>query len=75
MRRSWKLGALATALSVGLTAFMSWLFHGTVQPEMLITGLVCAVVCYQAIARITRGYRQKLREANREKLREMGYLD
>ena len=39
-------------MSVGLTAVMSLLFHGTVKSDMLATGFICAVVIDQMIRRI-----------------------
>src|SRR4051812_21572269 len=53
-------------MSCGLTAVMSLLFHGTVMPDMLITGFVCAVVIDRIINRISGTYRRKLADANRE---------
>ena len=52
------------ALSVGLTGVMSFLFHRTLRPDMLMTGLVCAVVIDRVVARITRQFRRKLAEAH-----------
>jgi len=47
-------------MSVGLTAVMSLLFHGTVKSDMLATGFICAVVIDQMIRRITRRFRRQV---------------
>lgn len=62
--RRWTMSGLGVLLSLGITAAMSWLFHREVRADMLVTGLVCAVLVDLAISRITRRYRRALREAN-----------
>lgn len=51
--------------SVALTALMSAFFnHGTVRPDMIVTGAVCALVMDPVVGRITRHYRRRLAAAN-----------
>jgi C4-dicarboxylate-specific signal transduction histidine kinase len=52
------------AMSCGLTAMCSLLFHGTVRPEMMATGFIAAVIINHVITRVTRQYRQQLRDAH-----------
>jgi signal transduction histidine kinase len=52
------------ALSVAITAAMSLVFHRALRVDMLITGLVCAVIVDQLIRRVTRHYRRQLAIAN-----------
>lgn len=56
------LGAIA--MSCGLTAVMSLVFHGTVKVDMLVTGFVCALVIDRIINRISGQYRKQLAVAN-----------
>jgi signal transduction histidine kinase len=51
-------------LAVGITGLMSFLFHRTLRPDMLMTGFVCAVVVDRVVARITRHYRRRLADAH-----------
>lgn len=43
---------------------MSLLFYGVVQPQMMATGFVAAVIINHVVDRVTRTYRQQLREAH-----------
>jgi signal transduction histidine kinase len=52
------------ALSCLLTAMMSLLFHHEVRPDMMATGFVAALIINQVVDRVTRSYRQQLREAH-----------
>jgi two-component system, NtrC family, sensor kinase len=47
-------------MSVGLTAVMSFIFHGEARPDMLATGFICAVIIDQMIRRITRRFRRQV---------------
>jgi signal transduction histidine kinase len=53
------------AMSLGLTAAMSLVFYRAIRIEMMVTGLVCAIVIDRVVARITGHYRRELTEANR----------
>jgi two-component system NtrC family sensor kinase len=57
-RRLLTLGVIA--MSVGMTAAMSIVFHRAVRPDMLVTGLVCAIVIDRVVNRITGHYRRRL---------------
>lgn len=61
-RRLIRLVIVAT--SCAITATMSLIFNGNVRPEMMLTGTVAAVVCDWFVQRITRRYRDRLREAH-----------
>jgi signal transduction histidine kinase len=64
---------VVVALSCGLTALMSLLFHGSVRPDMMATGFVAAVIINHVVGRVTRVYRQRLRVAHEtleERVRE-----
>lgn len=52
-------------LSVGITACMSLLFYGSVHVQMLVTSFVCAITINHVVTKITRRYREALREAHR----------
>lgn len=58
------ISLVVVALSCGLTAAMSMLFHGHVQPQMMATGFIAAVIINHVVGRATRVYRQQLREAH-----------
>lgn len=49
--------------SCAITAAMSLIFNGNIRPEMMLTGTVAAVVCERFVQRITKRYRQRLRDA------------
>jgi signal transduction histidine kinase len=64
---------VVVALSCGLTALMSLLFHRSVRPDMMATGFVAAVIINHVVGRVTRVYRQRLRVAHEtleERVRE-----
>jgi signal transduction histidine kinase len=61
-RRAITAGVIA--MSVGITAAMSLLFHGRVRGDMAITGLFCAIIIDRVVNRITRHYRRRLAEAH-----------
>ena len=63
-RTQMMLGSIA--MSCGLTAVMSIVFHGEVRIDMLITGFVCALVIDRIIDRITGQYRRRLAAANEQ---------
>lgn len=52
------------SLSLAITAAMSVVFHGGVRGDMLLTGLLCAVIVDRLVNRITGHYRRKLAEVN-----------
>ena len=58
------ISCVVVTLSCGLTAAMSMLFYGHVQPQMMATGFIAAVVINHVVNRATRVYRQQLREAH-----------
>jgi signal transduction histidine kinase len=58
------LGSIA--MSCGLTAVMSLIFHREVRGDMIVTGFVCAVVIDRIIDRITGQYRRRLALANQQ---------
>lgn len=55
---------VVVATSCAITAAMSLVFNGNIRPEMMLTGVVAAVVCDRSVQRITQRYRKKLREAH-----------
>jgi C4-dicarboxylate-specific signal transduction histidine kinase len=58
------IGMLVVALSCALTAMMSLIFHHRIRPDMMATGLVAAIIINHVVDRMTRSYRQQLREAH-----------
>lgn len=58
------IGVLVVALSCALTAMMSLLFHRSIRPDMMATGLVAAIIINHVVDRMTRAYRHQLREAH-----------
>jgi signal transduction histidine kinase len=58
------MGVAVVALSCLLTAMMSLLFHHTVRADMMATGFIAALIINQVVDRVTRSYRQQLREAH-----------
>jgi signal transduction histidine kinase len=73
LSRRTMISFVVVALSCGLTAMMSLLFHGTVRPDMMATGFVAAVIINHVVGRVTRVYRQRLRVAHEtleERVRE-----
>jgi len=59
-----RISVFVVALSCGLTAAMSLLFYRKINPQMMATGFVAAVVINHVINRVTRVYRNQLREAH-----------
>ena len=55
---------VVVVLSCALTAMMSMIFYRTVVPQMIATGFVAAVIINHVVDRVTRTYRQQLREAH-----------
>ena len=58
------ISLVVVCLSCGLTAAMSMLFYGLVQPQMMATGFIAAVIINHVVNRATRVYRLQLREAH-----------
>jgi signal transduction histidine kinase len=58
------ISTLVVALSCGLTAVMSVMFHRRIQLDMMTTGFVSAVIINHVVGRITRHYRHQLRLAH-----------
>ena len=58
------ISCVVVALSCCLTAGMSVLFFRKVSVEMMITGFVSAVIINHVVNRVTRHYRNQLREAH-----------
>jgi C4-dicarboxylate-specific signal transduction histidine kinase len=58
------ISLVVVGLSCGLTAAMSMLFYGVVQPQMMATGFIAAVIINHVVGRVTRVYRLQLREAH-----------
>lgn len=52
------------AMSCGLTAMFSLLFHGAVHIEMMATGFIAAVIINHVVNRATRHHRHQLREVH-----------
>lgn len=64
----------AVLLSIVISAMASWLFHGRVGADFVITGGVAGLIVNLLIARLTRGLRQRNRRLEREILERDGEL-
>jgi signal transduction histidine kinase len=60
------ISAAVIGMSCGITAVMSLIFHGTVRPDMIATGFVCAVIIDHVIRRITRRFRRRVEQLQNE---------
>ena len=56
----------SAALSLTLTAAMSFVFHRSVRLDFMVTGLVCAIVVALSINGITRRHRLALKRMNED---------
>src|SRR5215217_17834 len=58
------ISSAVVAMSCGLTAMCSLLFHGTIRIDMMTTGFVAALIINHVVNRLTKQYRERLREAH-----------
>lgn len=62
---------VAVSMSIALTGAMSWLFHGVVRPDFVVTGIVAAMI----INAVIDGWTTRLRDANQRLRDQMGARD
>lgn len=58
------ISVAVVAMSCGVTAMCSFLFHREVRMDMMATGFIAAVIINHFVNRLTKQHRQQLREAH-----------